>query len=309
MCCEATYIFAEGSRASRMLALFTFVVALNVAGAQAALVFSALKEGRWSVYWQEDIGKPPIALSRDSQFDQTSPAFGGDIHTVALEGSRSEVLIFERARVAESDWALDQTITNAVRPTWHAGIRGWMFARFTVTKEGEDSDLFTVLPKGSPELLVKHTGNQDYPSVSSDGSKLIYTSTQIVSVRGGAIDAYQQLWLVDFQRNRTSLVFSKGRENIDCAWSQKGDRVAFAASHGEGFEILALEPSSARAQQITRGPGIKTHPAWSPDGKRIMFTKFHGGKYSLATVAEDGSDIQPYEPLGPDVQCRDADWR
>ncbi len=277
----------------------------------AAFVFSALEEGHWVAYWQRDLGIPPERLLKDSSTDQGSARFGADANTVAFENSRSEISILQRDETRTA-WKVVQTIPNAVRPAWNGGLRNWAFIRYTLSGGGEDSDIYGSRAGGRGfDALVRHTGNQDYPHLSPDGARLVYTSTQIVGVRQGMITPFQQLWIVNFAQGPTYPLPLPARENIEAAWSPSGEEIAFAANAGGEFNIWIVRADGAGLRQVTSGSGAKTAPAWSPDGRRLIFTHFQDRRYGLAFIDLDGRNVRPYHPFGEAhaVEVRAADWK
>jgi Tol biopolymer transport system component len=275
-----------------------------------AVVFTALEGGRWVVYWQAEPAAVPQVVLKGELSDQSSPRFGSDLRSVAFENSRSEIHIAQQGEDAAT-WRVLQTITNGVRPVWRAGVKQWVFVRYTLSATGEDSDIYAQRSEKEATVLIRHTGNQDYPVISPDGAKLAYTSTQVVGVHQGAVTPFQQLWIVDFARGQTKPLLMEGRENIEPAWSPNGGELAFASNQTGGFEIWAVRADGSGLRQITAGPGAKTHPVWSPDGRQLMFTHFHEGRYGLAIVDADGKNPRPYKPFGDqrNVEVRDADWK
>lgn len=293
-------------------ALRLAIVLLIAAGnaCLSAIVFSVLEEGRWAVYWQADLDAKPQRVLNDGKTDQSSARFGNDGKTVALENSRNEIIILQHAADASS-WKALQTISNGVRPAWNGAMKTWVFVRYTLTATGEDSDVQQVSTDGKSFVLVRHTGNQDFPHISPNGSRLAYTSTQVVGVWQGAVNPFQQLWIVDFAQGKTRPLLLEARENVEPAWSPSGEELAFASNKTGTFEIWAVRADGTGLRQVTSGPGAKTRPAWSPDGRRLIFTQFQEGRYGFAIVDADGKNQRSYKPFGEQriVEVRDADWK
>lgn len=283
--------------------------ALTPQASWAAIVFSAYQDQRWFVCAQESLEFKPHPVCSDRSEDQMAASLSRDSSLVAFENGRVEIVAARRDQ--GSNWVVSTTIQHGVRPTWHAGASNWLFARFVVTAEGEDSDIFEQSGERA-RLLVKHTGNQDYPHVSNDGTKLVYTSSQIISVRNGPVHAAQQLWMVDLLVAKPMRLDFEADELTEPSWAPSGAEIAVAANKNGQFDIWVVGIGPAGKQrQITSGSGTKTHPTWSPDGKSIMFTMVREGRYSLWIIDVDGRNLRPFEPFGPnsEIQLRDADWR
>jgi Tol biopolymer transport system component len=288
-------------------ALFFLICASSLSG---AVVFSALEEARWVLYYQAELNRKAERVWSADGVDQMSARLSADTRKIAFE-SGNDLTVVERSESAKP-FALDCTLKSAARPAWHPGTMGWFYARFTSSAAGEDSDLW--LKDGrqqEPYCVVRHTGNQDYPSISSNGTQLAYTSAQVVSLRQGAVEVFQQLWVLDLVNGRARQIFLEASENIEPAWSPSGEEIAFASNKSGQFEIWSVRPDGTGLRQITTGPGSQNRPTWSPDGKQILFTLFQEGRYGLALVDAKGGEIKPYRPFGAasKVEIRDADWK
>jgi Tol biopolymer transport system component len=303
-------ISARQSPAWGQLLLSIVFGALIPAEASGAVVFSALEKGRWAVYWQAALGTRPQLVLEDTGADQTAARIAPNGKEIAFETSRSEIVVVQQS--ADTSWTLALTMTNAVRPAWNAGASNWVFVRFALSTTGEDSDLFSwSYAKRAAELLIRHTGNQDYPHVSGDGTKVAYISTQVVGVRQGTISAFQQLWIVDLSRSQPRSLWLEGQEKTDPVWSPSGEQIAFASNQSGQFEIWIVRSDGSGPRQITSGPGAKTRPSWSPDGRRLLFTQLLEGRHELALVDVDGKNLSVFKPFGEQraVEVRDADWK
>jgi len=287
------------------VALFSF----EVFG--AGLVFSALEDGHWVAYHQATLGGEPVRIDPAGGEDQTSARISAKGDLIAFETPASEVRVF-RKDAASGQWKHALTHKSAVRPAWHAGFEDWVYVRFTLSAAGEDSDLWGKGPdRPSADCLVRQTGNQDYPSVSPDGQRMAYISAQVVSLRLGAVQVFQQLWVVDFTRAEARQVLLEGRAYIEPAWSPDGEQIAVAADRSGEFQIWVVRPDGSGLRQVTQGPGPITRPAWSPDGQQMLVTIMREGRHGLALVNVADGSMKPYQPFPgrPEVEVRDADWR
>lgn len=263
-------------------------------------------------YHQPGIGGAPERLSSGGGTDQMAVRLSSNGAQIAFEAGGSEVQVFARHPGAKEGWSLIQTLSGAVRPAWQPATKDWLFVRYAVSSAGEDSDICCRIPgRREPEVLVRHTGNQDYPSVSPDGTQVAYASGIVVGPRQGAVRVFQQLWILDLRSMQVRQVFLDHAENIEPCWSPAGEQLAFASNRSGQFEIWVVQSDGGRLRNVTAGPGVKTWPAWSPDGKRILFTLFHENRYGLALVNAEGGVIQPYYPFGTGskIEVRDADWK
>ena len=226
---------------------------------------------------------------------------------MAFETGPGKVHIFIR-REESRTWTLAGSIDQAARPASDPRAGDWVFVRYDVSSTAEDSDIY--FGSAEPRLLIKQTGNQDYPSVSPDGKTLAYSSGIVVAPRQAAVQVHQQLWILDLQTRRARQLLLDQSENMDPAWSPSSQVLAFASNRSGQFEIWVVKKDGTGLGQITNGPGVKTHPVWSPDGENILFTRFLQGRYGLAIVSAEGGEVRPYHPFqNSETDVRDADWR
>jgi|GEM_PF-1711918 len=278
----------------------------------AGIVFSVLEDGRWVAYHQSGIGAVPERVSSRGGADQMAARLSSDGAQIAFEAGAGEVQVYARGPGAKEGWSWIRTLPGAVRPAWQPATKDWLSVRYAVSGAGEDSDIYCQIPgRREPEILVRHTGNQDYPAVSPDGTQVAYASGIVVGPRQGAVRVFQQLWILDLRSMQVRQVFLDHAENIEPCWSPAGKELAFASNRSGRFEIWVVQPGGEGLRKVTEGPGVKSWPAWSPDGQRILLTVFDQNRYGLALVNAEGGEAQPYHPFGAGskLEVRDADWK
>ena len=300
-------------RIGRAAALRALVLLLGAtASVQAAVVFSALTNGHWQLYYQAEPGAKPRALptpgiTGDRGAPRLAPngtevAFevtGGGLHICPVNGS-------DPCRSA----VLDQGYP--ARPAWNPRTGALVFAHYTFKADEEDSTLKRADSRlAHVEPVIDQTGIQDFPDVSPDGGRLAYTSWLTVMPHRGGVSVVQQLWNLDLARGRAGQLMLSNASDIHPRWSPDGSRLAFSSNRTGRYEIWTVAADGSDARQVTDGPGEKTWPTWSPDGTRILFTHTQAGRTGLALVDVAGGGISPYRPFGPGtaIQLKDADWR
>jgi TolB protein len=72
------------------------------------------------------------------------------------------------------------------------------------------------------------------------------------------------------------------------SWSPKGDRIAFVARTGGGFDLWVCRPDGTGAMRVVSG-GANENPHWSPDGRHLVFTSDREGSRSLWVTDLDGA--------------------
>jgi TolB protein len=70
-------------------------------------------------------------------------------------------------------------------------------------------------------------------------------------------------------------------------WSPQSDRIAFAAQHGENWDIYQVNVDGTVLTQLTDSPELDRDPDWSPDGKSIVFVSYRDRGYKDNQKPED----------------------
>jgi Tol biopolymer transport system component len=163
---------------------------------------------------------------------------------------------------------------------------------FTSERDAEgagQADIWRVHPDGSGlERLTTETSMEDAGTLSPDGTKLAFVSTQ-----GGARTT--NIWIMDLKSRRSRNLTGDGKSepsptmnsNFRPAWSPDGKWIAFTSDRGEkwgGAEMGAgaghTHPTSLYVVRVD-GTGLRRltsstpetstgTPKWSADGKKIV---------------------------------------
>lgn len=298
----------------RRCAMALAIVLLPIATAKlhAAVVFSALQDGIWSLYRQSEPGAVPRPVPVQSiRGDKGAPRLSPDGARIAFEvtGTGLYVCPVDGAGDCRS---ISVVQGYPVRPAWHPLTGDLVFVHFTFKADEELSTIELAsdgLAKVTP--VIGQTGIQDFPDLSPDGRRLVYTSWLTVMPYRGAVSVVQQLWTLDLGRGRAGQLLLSNASDIHPRWSPDSGRLAFSSNRTGRYEIWVVGADGSDPWQVTDGPGEKTWPVWSPDGSRILFSQTQQGRSGLSTVVVGSGEIEPYAPFGPnsDIQIKDADWR
>jgi Tol biopolymer transport system component len=301
--------FSAGPRAWAPL-LLSLLLAASEAG--AALVFSALVEGSWHLYYQADPGVAPRAIQTPGiTGDRGAPRLSPDGAEVAFEVTGEGIHVCPLAGDAACR-AVKLEQGYPVRPAWNPRTGELVFAHFTFRADEELSTLKRAdRALVHIEPVVEQTGIQDFPDVSADARRMAYTSWLTVMPYRGAVRVVQQLWTLDLTRGRAQQLLMSNASDIHPRWSPDGTRIAFSSNRGGGYEIWVAASDGSDPRPVTHGPGKKTWPVWSPDGARVLYTHSEAGRARLSLVDLDTGIARAYSPFGEqsDIQLKDADWR
>lgn len=294
------------------LGLYTLVVSL-APPAEAQMVYTAIRDGVWTIHWHDGSLAPPRAIQESLGFDANAPALSPDATRVAFEVAGQGLLICPLTTEVRCQ-TLDIGLGWAARPVWEPRSGELIFVRYTADARGEDSDLF-ITRNGLEDvgLLVSQTGNQDDPDLSADGRWLAYTSAQTVSLRRAGVRVVRQLWILDLATGEVEPLVPGAYQDQHPDWSPDGESLAFASDRDGDSEIWTVRRDGSGLRRLTSGDGIKSWPAWSPDGRRVVYTRAKGSELDLWVVdVESGRQQRHAGPSNADGERqarRDADWK
>jgi len=106
------------------------------------------------------------------------------------------------------------------------------------------------------------------PSVSRDGSRLVFASTQ----HRATSDIY-------VKRSDSRVVTQLTTDPAEDAMpeiSPDGTRIAFASNRAGNWDVYVMPLAGGKAVQITSEGTDEVHPSWSPDGRSLVFSRFGG---------------------------------
>ena len=306
-------IYSSVNRRLTRLSRLTLIAVLWAASSaiHAAVVFSALHEGMWKLYYQASPDLPPQpVVTRSIAGDKGAPRLSPEGKRVAFEVTGGGTYVCPIAGEEECR-AISVGRGFAVRPAWNPRTGELAFVHYVFKADEEQSTIKTAddgLSKIRP--LVEQTGIQDFPDISSDGRRLVYTSWQTVMPYRGAVSVVQQVWTLDLARGKAGQLLLSNSSDIHPRWSPDGAKLAFSSNRTGRYEIWTASTDGGDLCQVTHGVGDKTWPAWSPDGSRILFTHSREGRTGLSLVDLESGAITAYTPFKTDtgIQLKDADW-
>lgn len=152
----------------------------------------------------------------------------------------------------------------------------------------------------TPEALVYGLPQASDPSISPDGTRVVYTLT---TVDRRTHKDTRQLWLCDIDGGSARQLTWSGTGNSGARWSPDGTAVAFVSDRDEGSGIYLLPlAAGGESRKVTSHRSGVGNLAWSPDGTRIA--------YSATWDPENPDDVEaPSESLPKVRVTRRLDYK
>lgn len=97
------------------------------------------------------------------------------------------------------------------------------------------------------------SGEDAYPAVSPDGTKIAFVSTR---------DGNSEIYVMDADGSNPVNLTRHPSADLDPAWSPDGTKLAFASSRDGNFDIYVMDADGSDPVNPTRHPATDRHPAW-----------------------------------------------
>ena len=165
------------------------------------------------------------------------------------------------------------------------------------------ADVYSMdLAGGDVRRLTDTPGSDErYPSLSPDGTTLLYASN-----RGGTWG----IWAADADGSDPRVVFDGPAEDRAPAWSPDGTQIAFETWSEENVdgEVRVVGADGSGVRTVTTSPTHDEGPAWSPDGSRLAFTSERDGDSDTWLIDAAGLG-EPRNLTASDRYEESPDWQ
>jgi eukaryotic-like serine/threonine-protein kinase len=226
--------------------------------------------------------EPPVALTRDTSYRNSSPAFSPDGKKVAYHvsrvGGRQDIWLLdlegENATQLTTDPASDQ------RPSWFPD--GEQIA-FQSKRQGKEMVLAIDLRSGKEITLFEPGQDLTFPRISPDGKQLAFNSKK---------SGTTNIWVASIESGAVKqLTFDKEAMGFPC-WSPDGQFLAFEVKRGDATHIGIMPSAGGPVVELTSDRGQSWPHSWSPDGDKISFAGFRNGVWNLWWVSRTSRAVK-----------------
>jgi Tol biopolymer transport system component len=193
-----------------------------------------------------------------------------DLWLVPVEGGKRRHLTTHGVVDVEPAWSPDG------RWVYFASVRSGSLALWRVAAAG-----------GEPTRLTLGNGPERRPSVSSDGSRLVY-STFVND---------PDLVLVDLRSGARHRLSALGTE-INPALAPDGSALAFVSYRWAAIALWTQHLRDGKPdglpRRLTDQPGSAANPAYSPDGRWLAYHRVVEGQRDIWIVPSEGGESVPF---------------
>lgn len=159
---------------------------------------------------------------------------------------------------------------------------------FMSNRSGGDNnfELYVMNADGSdPTPLTRNGFINLYPSVSPDGTRVLYTHRITFD------DLSFHLRVINADGTNDVVLTAPGGQNILASWSPDGSKIVFTSLRDGNAEIYTMDADGSNPVNISRSDSVDQTSSWSPDGSKIAFSSNRDGDYEIYVSNTDGTGL------------------
>jgi TolB protein len=237
-------------------------------------------DGRWIAFKRRDavyagpvdgsLAAQPLTRPNDGQTNNTQPAWSPDGARIIFRTNRSNPAL----NVADV-WIMDSP--------------------------------FGPLPgEASARPLVVRPGDERYPTVSPDGTRLLFRGDD----DGIAPSGDEEIYVADADGSNIVALTDDDALDSAPAWSPDGTQIAWESTRdGDDREIYVMDADGTNVRRLTDNDVHDEGPAWSPDGRLITFTRADSESAPGDVWVMNADGTQPVALTETPVIEESPDWQ
>ncbi len=142
---------------------------------------------------------------------------------------------------------------------------------------GEDGVSEATTVNVSKVTFAQEGGDFD-PSISRDGSTLVFASTQH--------RATSDIYVKQVNTKTVTQLTRDAAQDVMPAISPDGSMIAYASDRSGNWDVFVMPVTGGKAFQITTDVTADVAPSWSPDGTQLVFSRLGetSGRWEMWTV-------------------------
>ncbi len=132
--------------------------------------------------------------------------------------------------------------------------------------------------------LTGGSANDDDPSWSPDGTRIVYSSD-----RGSGVF---QLWTIKPDGTGRGQLTDASGSDRQPRWSADGAKIVFAREVNGNGDIYSMNADGTGVGRLTTDLHFDDQPTWSPTGLQVAFVSLRTDRQSIYVMDADGTDVQ-----------------
>lgn len=242
------------------------------------IVFESNRDGNWEVYIMDFDGKNTLRVTNNSS-DDRRPSWHPNGASILFESNRSgKNELYEYSLETKGVTKIPINITDRI--IFSRFSPDGKFIVFSAEEKENDMNIYRVNRDGSIiKKLVDNSYRNVYPTLSSDGNKLLFFS------RKDTDNKDDEIYELDLLSNKEKRLTNWHKHNFCPSWSVDGKKIAYVTSMEDSRpEIYIMNSDGSGKERITYNKDGDTLPNWHPNEAKLLITAYRNGNYHICEL-------------------------